>query len=182
MSLPRSVLVLVAAVGLLAPREASAQSIAWTETSMFGYGLLAGGAALAICLDACDVDAGIIPAVGIPLVFGMVIGHRIGAGAERTARQGGWPRPAQLWAARVGMVATCAGVGALFAGLRTNYEGGNGPGDDERMIRNYGLIGAGLGVVAEVVQERTLGGGRSSSFEVSRRPTGALGVGLKIEL
>ena len=180
---PRIVPALITIICLAAAAPASAQSIAWTETSTIGYGLLGGALGVGLCLELCGLDAGVVVVILTPSIAGFVAGHRIGRSAERTARQGAWPRPAQLWGARVGMVTAFAGLGLLVAAQKTNTTGGNGPGDDERLLRNLALAGAGVGVAAEVIQERTLRShAGSASFLISRRATGGLGVGLKIGL
>jgi hypothetical protein len=179
----RIVPALITIVCISAPPPTSAQSVVWTETSTLGYGLLGGALGVGVCLEVCGLNAGIFVAIVTPSVVGFVAGHRIGRGAERAARQGNWPRPTQLWGARVGTVTAFAGLGLLVAAQYINTTDGNGPGDDERLLRNLTLGGAGVGVAVEIIQERAV---RSqvgpASLAISRRPTGGLGVGLKIGL
>jgi len=170
--------VVVLSIGAALPPESSAQTLIWTEASTLGYGMSAGSLALAACWSGCDLEsAGVfILAAG---VAGLVIGNRLGAAAERAAHAGRLTG-GQRWAARFGTVTGFAGAGTLLAALMINSQGGNAEGEDERRLRNYTLGGAVTGVMVEVLQERALGAAASASVAVSRRPTGAVGLGLRL--
>jgi hypothetical protein len=178
MSLARSAVFLTVLAMAGAPRASSAQTLLWTESSTIGYGVTAGSLALAACWSGCSLEsAGVfILASG---VAGLVGGNRIGASAERAAREGRLTSR-RRWAARFGTVTGFAGAGTLLAALWINETEGNAEGEDERLLRDWTLIGGATGVVAEVLQERALGSAASASVAVSRRPTGALGLGLRL--
>lgn len=187
MSLTRAAIcILGLLIGGVSPAGSSAQTLIWTEASTLGYGVSAGSLALAACWSGCDLESAgvLILASG---VAGLVIGNRVGAAAERAARAGRLTG-GQRWAARFGTVTGFAGAGTLLAALLINETGGNAEGEDERRLRNYTIAGAVTGVVVEVLQERALGPGASSSTStltsavvaVSRRATGAVGLGLRL--
>ncbi|MGE0161174.1 MAG: hypothetical protein AB7T31_17395 [Gemmatimonadales bacterium] len=183
MSRTRSVVWVVAVSTFVcaAPGAASAQTIVWRETSTLGYGMTAGSLALAACWSGCELEsAGIfIISAGIA---GMVIGNRIGASAERAAREGRMTA-GQRWRARFGMVTGVAATGTLLAVWWIEGQSGNAPGEDERRLRDWTLIGAGAGVAAEILQERALGEGYmlgSARPFVGRSPAGGLALGLRV--
>jgi hypothetical protein len=172
---------LILALGITFPRPGTTQII-WTEMSTVGYGVSGGALGLALCWSLCGLDASVLVVIGGGTVLGAVMGHKIGGAAEGRALSEGWPTEGQLWGARVGMVTGFAGLGALTAAVIVDSSGGNGPGDDERLFRNYSLIGAAAGVAFEVMQERAIRSGavRSASVSLSRRPTGGIGFGVRI--
>ena len=165
--------VVLLTVGAVSPRGSAAQTLLWTEASTLGYGVSAGSLALAACWSGCAAETGgmLILASG---VAGLIVGNRIGAAAERAARAGRLSG-GQRWAARFGTVTGFAGAGTLLAAWLINTQEGNAEGEDERRLRNYTVAGAVTGVVVEVLQERAL-----RSVAVSRRPTGAVGLGLRL--
>ena len=165
----------------ITPRTSSGQTLLWTEASTLGYGVTAGSLALAACWSGCDLGTGglFMLASG---AAGLVVGNRIGASAEQAAREGRLT-PGRRWAARFGTVTGFAAVGTMLAALWTNETGGNAPGEDERRLRDWTLLGATAGVVAQVIQERALEGRATlagASPFVHRAPSGGLHLGLRI--
>ena len=147
---------------------------------MVGYGATAVGLSIAACWS-CDYDTfGVL--VLAAAVGGVVLGHRIGGSAEGAARSGQRLTAAQLWGARVGTVTGFAALGASLAGVIINETEGNAEGEDERRILTYTLVGAGVGVIVEAIQESGLSENVATALRrISVEPTtrgAALGVRL----
>ena len=169
----------LAAVIVIYPAPVAAQDL-WTEASMVGYGATAVGLSIAACWS-CDYDTfGVL--VLAAAVGGVVLGHRIGGSAEEAARTGHRLTAAQLWGARVGTVTGFAALGASLAGVIINETEGNAEGEDERRILTYTLVGAGVGVIVEAIQESGLSENVATALRrISVEPTtrgAALGVRL----
>ena len=136
----RTVLTLMALAFSVGPVSAQDD---WTEASTFGHGGIGLGVATAACWS-CDSDS----ALGFMLggtVLGMFAGNRIGASAERTAKQGERPNALQLLGARVRTVTGFATLGVGTAGLNANA---SDRGRDERQLRSA-RSPAPLGILVE---------------------------------
>ena len=149
----RFVLYSVAVIALVATPVRSYGQLIWTEASMIGYGGLGLGTGYAVGLASADDWGSFLLTVGGLTIGGAVYGAKKGGAAESKVSRGDTLSSNDLFLVRVGTVSGFASLGYVAGKYRTR-ESTSSKEDIKATERKYLLLGAAVGAVVEVFQEK----------------------------